>query len=310
VGQFVFVAKGGGGSGPGTGDVVGPAGSNDGTIVLFDGITGTLIKDSGILPDPFVGDTGLGGQIGFVPAPAAGDAAAFKYLNSNGNWEQLNQDQILPGFSIASFAKTNPNPGTLLYLRGTALGAPTVGATYISGPPVSGLLANVLGGVAGVGNVDPLAWIFVAPFATGAQPANVLRNGTDGGADPTWTIDLTATGTAVDTASTTITWTRQIFFGVDVSAGPLSAVQVAALGGGMLDTGFVRTFVVSPTNEYVYYCYPASYGPINFMKLSGFDVDLQPVYTVAGVSSGISSTYNVYRTTNLLTGVNLNFVVT
>lgn len=34
----------------------------------------------------FVGDSGAGGTKGLVPAPAAGDAAAGKYLDSDGNW--------------------------------------------------------------------------------------------------------------------------------------------------------------------------------------------------------------------------------
>ena len=47
-------------AGPGTGDVVGPGSSIDGDIVLFDGTTGLLIKDSGVgLPLP-VGSGGTG----------------------------------------------------------------------------------------------------------------------------------------------------------------------------------------------------------------------------------------------------------
>jgi hypothetical protein len=36
--------------------------------------------------DNFVGDSGSGGTKGLVPAPAAGDAAAGKYLDSDGTW--------------------------------------------------------------------------------------------------------------------------------------------------------------------------------------------------------------------------------
>jgi microcystin-dependent protein len=36
--------------------------------------------------DSFVGDTGLGGTKGLVPAPAAGDGVANKYLNATGGW--------------------------------------------------------------------------------------------------------------------------------------------------------------------------------------------------------------------------------
>jgi len=37
----------------------------------------------------FVGDSGAGGTKGLVPAPAAGDAAANKYLKANGNWATI-----------------------------------------------------------------------------------------------------------------------------------------------------------------------------------------------------------------------------
>jgi hypothetical protein len=38
------------------------------------------------LLDAFTGDSGSGGVKGLVPAPAAGDAAAVKFLNANGAW--------------------------------------------------------------------------------------------------------------------------------------------------------------------------------------------------------------------------------
>jgi hypothetical protein len=38
---------------------------------------------------PFVGDSGTGGFIGGVPAPAAGDGAEFKYLSADGLWRTL-----------------------------------------------------------------------------------------------------------------------------------------------------------------------------------------------------------------------------
>lgn len=38
------------------------------------------------LADAFVGDGGVGGSAGIVPAPGAGDAAAGKFLKANGLW--------------------------------------------------------------------------------------------------------------------------------------------------------------------------------------------------------------------------------
>lgn len=46
------------GGAAGTGDVVGPAGAVDGNIVIFDGVTGKLIEDSGInITDIVTNDT-------------------------------------------------------------------------------------------------------------------------------------------------------------------------------------------------------------------------------------------------------------
>ena len=42
-----------------------------------------------VLIDPMVGDSGSGGLKGLVPAPAAGDAAANKYLKADGTWNAI-----------------------------------------------------------------------------------------------------------------------------------------------------------------------------------------------------------------------------
>ena len=39
-----------------------------------------------MVPD-LIGDAGLGGVRGLAPAPAAGDAAAGKFLSADGAWE-------------------------------------------------------------------------------------------------------------------------------------------------------------------------------------------------------------------------------
>lgn len=311
MGQFLFIVHSDSG-GPGSGDVNGPASSNDGTIVLFDGITGKLIKDSGILPDPFVGDSGLGGIMGFVPAPAAGDAADFKYLNANGGWEQLTQDQILPGFSISSFAKTAPD-GTLIFKRADAIAAINIAATYISGPAIAPTaLVNTFGGTPGP-NTPPTPWTFVAPFNTATpQVPAVSYSGTDAGADPTWTITLNATsGPGSGSASTTLIWTRDIYWGVSALAALTGAQVVSILGpqNTLLSPTKSRTVTLNPVAQYFYYAFPDSLGAVTMVDLAtGFAVGLQPSYTVA-ITSGILSTYKVYRTTFALSGA-LTFVVT
>jgi hypothetical protein len=280
------------------------------TLLQNDG-SGNLSWASGAgLVPVFIGDSGAGGVQGLVPAPAAGDAAAYKYLFSGGNWQQVSADELIPSFQIASFTKTAPNAGTLTYRRGDTLTGTTVAATYTSGPPTSASLSNTLGGSVGGGDVNPGAWTFIAPFASGSQPVNVKRDGTDFGADPTWTIGLTATKIPVRTASVVVTWTRDVYWGVSSNAGPLTEAQIEALSNTVLSGTKSRTITVSPANEYVYYSYPAQYGAATF-TLNGFPAAFETVYTVSVTNvNGITSTYNVYRSTNLLTGTNLNFVVT
>ena len=62
----------------------------DGDFLGYDGGAGKWINrapaDATALLDEMVGDSGSGGAKGLVPAPAAGDAAAFKYLSADGSF--------------------------------------------------------------------------------------------------------------------------------------------------------------------------------------------------------------------------------
>ena len=291
--------------------VVTSPGPGTAPLAKLDTATGKF--DASIIPAVtganFVGDAGAGGTAGSVPAPAAGDFALHKYISAGGSWKVINQDEISPGFSIASYAKTAPNAGTLIYRRGDTLTGTAIAATYISGPPTVATLSNILAGSVGGGDVNPTAWTFIAPFATGTQPTNVKREGTDLGADPTWTIQLSATGTAVDTENVIVTWTRDVYFGVGI-AGLATEAAIEGLASNALATSRARTITVSPSNEKVYYAFPKSYGAATF-TLNGFPAAFNTAFELALTNSnGLTSTYYVYESTNLLTGTSLAFVVT
>jgi len=257
----------------------------------------------------FTGDAGAGGTAGAVPAPVAGDFALHKYISAGGSWKVINQDEISPGFSIATFTKTAPNSGTVTYRRGDTLVAAAIAATYISGPPTSASLSNILAGSVGGGDVNPTAWTFSTPFATGTQPTSVKREGTDLGADPTWTIQLNATGTASDVENVIVTWTRDVYYGVGI-AGLATEAAIEGLASNALATSRARTITVSPSNEKVYYAFPKSYGTATF-TLNGFPAAFNTAFELALTNSnGLTSTYYVYESTNLLTGTSLAFVVT
>ena len=291
--------------------VVTSPGPGSAPLVKLDTATGKF--DATVIPSiggtAFAGDAGAGGTQGEVPAPVAGDFALHKYLSAGGAWRVINQDEISPGFSISSFTKTAPNPGTLTYRRGDTLTGVTAAATYVSGPPTSAPISNILTGSVGGGDVNPTAWTFSSPFASATQPTNVKREGTDLGADPVWTISLTATGTAVDTETIVVTWTRDVYYGVGV-AGLATEAAIEALAANALAGSRARTITVSPSSQKVYYAYPKSYGTATF-TLNGFPAAFNaPLELALTNSNGLTSTYYVYESTNLLTGTSLAFVVT
>lgn len=88
----VIAAKGA--DGTGTGDVVGPEVSTAGFIAVAADESGKHLDY--VAPEQLtasledmIGDTGAGGAKGMVPAPAAGDAAAKKFLSASGDWESI-----------------------------------------------------------------------------------------------------------------------------------------------------------------------------------------------------------------------------
>jgi hypothetical protein len=97
-----------------------------------------------ITADPFTGDSGAGGTQGQVPAPAAGDAAAAKYLHADGTWKQV----VMAGVAIRTGSAiafdqpavynspTAPSSGTVtLNLTGAVAGTEAVACFNHSSEP-------------------------------------------------------------------------------------------------------------------------------------------------------------------------------
>jgi len=95
---------------------------------VFDGLTNTSLTT---LVNSVVGDSGSGGTKGLVPAPAAGDAAAGKFLKADGTWlvpplsslgpHVIIEDQKASGTGPGAFG-TSPvqrNLNTLAYNHGS-----------------------------------------------------------------------------------------------------------------------------------------------------------------------------------------------
>lgn len=86
--------------------------------------------------DNFVGDSGSGGTKGLVPAPAAGDAAADKYLKANGSWATVTGGSGDSTESTAVGSETLTGTGDLnLYSNGYHI-ARYNGSAWITWGPI------------------------------------------------------------------------------------------------------------------------------------------------------------------------------
>lgn len=224
-------------------------------------------------------------------------------------FERLTQDMILPGFSVSSFGKTAPSGGTVTYRRGDTVSGITASASYVGGPPNSASIANVFGGSTDGGDTDPGSWVITSPFATASLGGVIKRSGADLAADPTMTATLTAVKGVSRTGAFTIVWTRDVYWDVGV-AGLSTSSDILALSNTVLSGTRNRTLTLSPSSQKVYYAYPKEYGTATFI-LSGFPAAFNAPSEVAVTNTnGVTSTYYLYESTNLLTGSSLPFVVT
>jgi hypothetical protein len=126
-------------------------------------LTGT---EATVILDAMVGDTGTGGLKGLAPAPAAGDAAAGKYLKSDGTW-------TLPPGPGAIGVFTTTSTGTVNNL--SVSGAAVLRCNNATDLTITGIVAGVDGQQltivsVGAGNV------YLQPENTGSSAANRLKN--------------------------------------------------------------------------------------------------------------------------------------
>lgn len=222
-------------------------------------------------------------------------------------YRRLQQADIDPDFDISTFAKSAPNGATLLYERGDTITTVTAAATYVNSyVPDSASIANSYGGSSDGGDINGGAWTINTPFASGSMAGSVKRSGTDLGADPTWTVTLTATkGTITVYKSFTVTFTRRFLWGV----GAAGLTDLTTLPSSALQTSRVRNITVSPANQKVHIAYPKLYGAAT-IKFGGLPFDMLPVVERTATFNGVLSTFYHYESTNLLTASNMLIEVT
>ena len=145
-----------------------------------------------------------------------------------------------------------------------------------------------------------------APVPIGDRDQGAGQNGsyTHTGANLTTNTTYTITvgdGTNTSTGTTTVAFYYKKYYGNQANS-TLTDPQIIALATSALASSRATTFSQTCANEYIYVCYPASWGTASF-KINGLTSTAWTLVTRTFVNaSGNSSSYNIYRTDNLLTG--------
>ena len=121
-------------------------------------------------------------------------------------------------------------------------------------------------------------------------------------------------GGGPQTDSETHTWLPRAFYGRSANPALITEAGIEALPQSSLETGRAINFTSSPTNEFIYYCWPTVYGafsPLIFQigPFPGGFIPLGTVLLTANTPGAPINSYEIARSTNLLTGVNIAVAV-
>ena len=249
-----------------------------------------------------VGDAGLSGNatsFQSVPISATTLGASQVYVgNPNGTvfvLRQLTLDDILPGFSISCFSVSG---GTVEV--GANITNPTVSSSY-SATPASAHVANT-------DSIDsPLT--LTSPFTTGTIVGTFTHAAA---ATVTFTLTAVSTGSVTKTATASETWEFRTCAG-PATAGATSATASgtsAVLNGGagtLPSVGLFSSIVgltisVTLAGNNAYVMTPHTPSPHTWLA-GGFTFPMNAPITFSFTNAnGVASSYDLYQSTNVLTG--------
>lgn len=143
--------------------------------------------------------------------------------------------------------------------------------------------------LAGTGTTTPLT-ADRAQTATGPYTTNV-------------TFTVTGdTGSETDDATTSVLFKSKRYWGVSANA-TLTDGQIIALAGSELATALAQTRSLSPSAQYMYFAFPASFGTPTFTVNGLLNTAWSKVRSASAFvnASGATVSYDVWRSDNLLT---------
>jgi len=107
-------------------------------------------------------------------------------------------------------------------------------------------------------------------------------------------------------SSTSYSWRHKRYWGPQV-ADPINDAQIIALSNE-LSTTRAKSFSVTCSGQYIYYCYPTSWGAATF-TVGGLTTTFILTTRTFINAYGYSESYNIYRSLNLQNGTSIPVVV-
>ncbi len=283
-------------SGP-TGDI-GPTGPTGSTGPEGESITGPTGPTGA---DGLYGDTGPTGPTGTadgelysnptpVPQTLGGIIVGSTFVDQT---MQQMWDSLLYPYQSPSFTSfIIQGQSTIIEVGTTVAANPTFSWTetnIVNVLPNSTVIRN--NGVIIANNISN-----TSPYS--ATDAAVIKNTATSN---TWSIEQTNTNTQIFSRNFTVNWRWRVYYGESINT-PLNETQIEALRASALQSGFAATYAFS-SGGYKYLAYPSSMGTATLFKdtLTNLDVPFEAPYTVSVTNvNGITTNYNVHRSTNII----------
>jgi hypothetical protein len=202
----------------------------------------------------FVGDSGSGGTKGLVPAPAAGDAAAFKFLKADGTWADVAAGDAANRFLSNLQSPTSINQSLLFSADGTL----DIGASAASRPNnvyvANSMVVNGITMSLGAGSVASNIGIGSGSLAANTSGSNSIALGRNSLASQLTSAQNVGIG---ESAGRYVTSQQSIMIGSSALAG---TATTAVTGGASVVIGTVAGQYVSTAANLVAIGYAAVQG--------------------------------------------------
>jgi hypothetical protein len=216
-------------------------GNNTGGATVPDDLTATEVT---AMLDNFVGDSGAGGTKGLVPAPAAGDAAAGRYLDADGTWSVPAGAGDVVGPASATdnaIARFDDTTGKLLQNSVVTIGdtGNVAGVADFTATGTTTLATSLTGVLKAASGVVSASYVDLATEVTGDLPVTNLDGGTNADSTTFWRGDgswATPAGSGGGVASVAPTSVKTTNYTVDGTADNGATVPVSTDSGAVTVT--------------------------------------------------------------------------